>query len=305
MRSTAREVKSSDARSRAAHLNGTVPLKPIGVEEPTGQPPRGQTPHAEEPDHLDDAWTNEHGRTTPAQSPRRTPSRATGWNWQRYVVRQVLALGGNPPLAVVLPDGDEVRASTEPPIAWIHVRDRGVLRRVFCNPFYQFGEAYTDGGLQVEGDLVEVLTAIEHADGSKDVVLAVDVAPVVLDKLNAVLQPLAEGALAGVLDLLVRDVIGPDGYAILPRHVQGQAAPAATGFDHGFARPQPELAADVVELGRLRGFQAGVGRGEIGACVGQRVVQPEFVKVIADVVVMVDVFARSRQRMTTRPPRDP
>jgi cyclopropane-fatty-acyl-phospholipid synthase len=153
MHSTAREVESSDGRLRAAPTNGTVPLKPIGVEEPPAPPP-----HAERPDLV-----NKPELPAPAEFPRRTSSRANGRNWQRHVVRQVLALGGNPPLTVVLPDGDEVRASTEPPIAWIHVRDRGVLRRVFCNPFYQFGEAYTDGGLQVEGDLVEVLTAIEHS----------------------------------------------------------------------------------------------------------------------------------------------
>ncbi len=78
-------------------------------------------------------------------------------------MRRILALGGNPPLAVVLPDGNEVRASTEPPLAWLHVRDRAALVRVFLNPFFQFGEAYSDGGLHVEGDLVEVLEAIEHS----------------------------------------------------------------------------------------------------------------------------------------------
>lgn len=170
MRSTAREVKSSDGRSRAAHLNGTIPSKTAGQPKTSGAgvlltnpPPCAESQQTDPelgplPQHAGELTSK-----APSQAAHRTPARATGWNWQRYVVRKVLALGGNPPLAVVLPKGDEVRASTEPPIAWIHVRDPGVLRRVFCNPYYQFGEAYTDGGLQVEGDLVEVLTAIEHS----------------------------------------------------------------------------------------------------------------------------------------------
>ncbi len=42
----------------------------------------------------------------------------------------------------------------------------------------------------------------EHADRSKYVELAVDVAPIVLDKLNAVLQALKLGTLPGEFNLL-------------------------------------------------------------------------------------------------------
>jgi len=73
--------------------------------------------------------------------------------------------------------------------------------------------------------------------------------------------------------------------------VPHQRAPAAADIEKALARRQPQLAADVVELGplgRIDVFPAGL---EIGARIDHLLVEPEPVEVVADVVVVADVGA--------------
>jgi cyclopropane-fatty-acyl-phospholipid synthase len=48
-------------------------------------------------------------------------------------------------------------------VATIHFRDRWTLARVVLQPALEFGEAYSDGRLDVEGDLVQALVAMYRA----------------------------------------------------------------------------------------------------------------------------------------------
>jgi len=56
-------------------------------------------------------------------------------------------------------------------------------------------------------------------------------------------------------------------------------------------RFEVELAADVIELGLLGGLQAHVGGLEIGAGIDPPAIQPKAVKIIGNVVVILDVAA--------------
>ena len=105
---------------------------------------------------------------------------------------------------------------------------------------------------------------LQHADRGEDVELAANRPIVVLDELDARLQPLGLGVLAGRADLLAGDVIGLHVDAVMPRHVKGQCPPAASRLDHRFSRLEPELAADQFHLGHLRFFQGNLGRRKIG-----------------------------------------
>jgi len=84
--------------------------------------------------------------------------------WQRRLVRRVLARRGLPPLHVVLWNGLEVTPEGEAPLARLHIRDRRVLRDLALRPDPGLAEAYEDGRLGVEGDLLALLDALFQAD---------------------------------------------------------------------------------------------------------------------------------------------
>ncbi|MBL8265167.1 SAM-dependent methyltransferase [Steroidobacter sp.] len=66
---------------------------------------------------------------------------------------------GDPPVEFALWNGERVRTDTEP-VATMHIPDRATLVRLCRDPDMQFGELYSDGKIQVEGDLgrlIEVL----------------------------------------------------------------------------------------------------------------------------------------------------
>jgi cyclopropane-fatty-acyl-phospholipid synthase len=75
------------------------------------------------------------------------------------LARRLLAMAGDPPVRLVLWNGDTV-GPVEDPLATIHIRSRGTLARLLWNPDLHLGEAYTDGSIDVEGDLVALLEAV-------------------------------------------------------------------------------------------------------------------------------------------------
>ncbi|MGD9762920.1 MAG: class I SAM-dependent methyltransferase [Candidatus Binatia bacterium] len=75
----------------------------------------------------------------------------------RALLRAFLIAAGRPPLRCVLPDGQEVYVGRNEPVGTIRFRDRATLYHVMRSPEIGFGEGYTDGRIEIEGDLVEVL----------------------------------------------------------------------------------------------------------------------------------------------------
>lgn len=66
-------------------------------------------------------------------------------------------------LRLQLWDGHGLTLSSGPPVATIHIRDRRTLLRIAIRPELGFGEAYTDGRVEVQGDLVAALEQIARA----------------------------------------------------------------------------------------------------------------------------------------------
>ena len=97
----------------------------------------------------------------------------------------------------------------------------------------------------------------------------------------------------GKFDLLPGNVKRLDRDSIVAGHVYGQSAPTAADIDHGLARPQPQFAADVIQLGQLRFGQGHVVPGEICTTVDHLRIEPELIKVVADVVMPMYVFPRA------------
>jgi cyclopropane-fatty-acyl-phospholipid synthase len=72
---------------------------------------------------------------------------------------------GRPPLRIVLWDGEEIYGSDDPPIASIRIHDRRTLWKLLCNPEVQFGDGYSAGRIEVEGDLVALIESLFKATG--------------------------------------------------------------------------------------------------------------------------------------------
>ena len=79
---------------------------------------------------------------------------------ERWLARRMLRAMGNPPVRLVLWNGEEIAASDAPPVARVLLHDRATFWKVLLDPNLQFGDAYADGRLEVEGDLVALLETI-------------------------------------------------------------------------------------------------------------------------------------------------
>lgn len=67
---------------------------------------------------------------------------------------------GNPPVQFALWTGERVMTGAADPVATLHVPDRRTLMRLCADPDVQFGELYSVGKIQVEGDLGQLIEAL-------------------------------------------------------------------------------------------------------------------------------------------------
>jgi len=80
---------------------------------------------------------------------------------ERRLARRVLEMLGEPRLRLVLWNSEELRLSDAPAAGRIVLRERRVIRDLLLQPgSIGFGEAYTSGRLEVEGDLTAVLKLV-------------------------------------------------------------------------------------------------------------------------------------------------
>lgn len=79
---------------------------------------------------------------------------------ERLLLRKMLHLLGDPPVQVTLWNGEEISTSYNRPVASMVIRDRRALLKMLTNPDLHFGDAYSDGTIDVEGNLVEFLEAV-------------------------------------------------------------------------------------------------------------------------------------------------
>ncbi len=70
------------------------------------------------------------------------------------------------PLRVTLWNGADFLMGTGDPVAQVHLRDRWTLWKLLLNPSVAFGDAYSAGRLEVQGDLVAFLERIFTADST-------------------------------------------------------------------------------------------------------------------------------------------
>lgn len=78
------------------------------------------------------------------------------------LLRRLLAHLGHPPIEFVLWNGERVDAA--PPgteiVGRLRIADRGTLYGLISDPQVRFGDAWSEGRIEIEGDLVQVIEAV-------------------------------------------------------------------------------------------------------------------------------------------------
>ena len=78
----------------------------------------------------------------------------------RYLLQKVLDATGQMPIQVKLDNGPAASPPGSSPIATVHFRDRRTLAGLVLNPEISFGDSYSEGRIEVEGDLVNFLDTL-------------------------------------------------------------------------------------------------------------------------------------------------
>lgn len=89
---------------------------------------------------------------------------------ERRLLKEMLRGLGHPSVALVLWDGTMVTdsgANAEQQQIKVYLRDPGALVRLALDPQFQFGELYSSGRLEVDGELVALIEAIFARQGVK------------------------------------------------------------------------------------------------------------------------------------------
>ncbi|MHB8345895.1 MAG: class I SAM-dependent methyltransferase [Acidiferrobacterales bacterium] len=84
----------------------------------------------------------------------------------RQILKLLLKTIGSPPVRFLLWNGEEVSGCKDTPIARVYIADRMALLRLIVNPDLYFGECYSSGRLDVEGDLVEFIESVYRASAA-------------------------------------------------------------------------------------------------------------------------------------------
>ena len=87
------------------------------------------------------------------------PSEDRSRSYERYLLRRVLDAMGSPRFAVALWDGFKISPKDATPVATVNVHSRSALNQLLRQGDMGFGDAFSNGGISVEGDLVAMLVA--------------------------------------------------------------------------------------------------------------------------------------------------
>lgn len=85
-------------------------------------------------------------------------------SFEKWLLRKLLNTAGNPPISVVLWDGEQILpANGATPQARITIKDRAALLKLCLNPDLQLAELYTEGRILIDGDLEQFVLILNNS----------------------------------------------------------------------------------------------------------------------------------------------
>jgi cyclopropane-fatty-acyl-phospholipid synthase len=104
------------------------------------------------------------GRTPPTPEPSQPSPPYTGRSSvEGKLLRRLLGFIGNPPIEFVLWTGETISTSSGKIVARVPIADRATLLGLVKDPHIFFGDAYSDGRITIEGDLVQFIVSMYDA----------------------------------------------------------------------------------------------------------------------------------------------
>jgi cyclopropane-fatty-acyl-phospholipid synthase len=79
------------------------------------------------------------------------------------LLASLLGYLGNPPLEFVLWSGERIAPAGATPIARVRISSRATLLGILADPQVRFPDAYSEGRLEIQGDLVQLLESVYRA----------------------------------------------------------------------------------------------------------------------------------------------
>jgi cyclopropane-fatty-acyl-phospholipid synthase len=99
------------------------------------------------------------------QQPLTQGSSLEGSSLDHWLLSRLRSLMGNPPVEFAVRSGTRVGPGVATPVARVTFAGRATLTSILADPWLRFGDAYSDGRVTIEGDLVSLLETIYHASG--------------------------------------------------------------------------------------------------------------------------------------------
>jgi cyclopropane-fatty-acyl-phospholipid synthase len=88
--------------------------------------------------------------------------------FDRWLIRKMIEVVGNPPVRIALWDGIEVTPPQDFPVAVLIYHDRMALLKTLINPELYWGDLYCSGRVEFFGDLVEFMETIYRGISNTD-----------------------------------------------------------------------------------------------------------------------------------------
>ncbi|HSY07919.1 MAG TPA: cyclopropane-fatty-acyl-phospholipid synthase family protein [Steroidobacteraceae bacterium] len=108
-------------------------------------------------------------RTSESDAPALAEPRPAPRSIEARLLERLLSHLGNPPIEFLLWNGERVSSSGAEMVHRLRIADRATLFTLFTNSDLGFGDAYRDGRISIEGDLVDFLeTVYKSAPRSDD-----------------------------------------------------------------------------------------------------------------------------------------
>jgi cyclopropane-fatty-acyl-phospholipid synthase len=108
---------------------------------------------------MNDARVLDSGRRQESP-PAGAPAPAAPLSFEGRLLRRLLSTLGDAPVRMTLWNGETVSTGGADCVAGIRFASRAALLKVFINPDLQLGEAYVDGSVEIEGDLVKLIETV-------------------------------------------------------------------------------------------------------------------------------------------------